>query len=303
MKNNGPLVSVHMVTYNHEKYISQAIEGILSQITNFEFEIVIGEDKSTDGTLLICREYKSKYPGKIKLVERNDNIGSLNNFIDLFNHCNGKYIAICEGDDYWINPLKLQNQIDYLENNNDYVLSFSKSYEYYDKDNILIETQYPEKINNLTIPLLLEYSWFIRTATILFRKDKLDFQFLLGVQYGVDYFLQLILLNQGKFHFLDEITSVYRHHPNGISNSGKKVYLERREILINNLVIFDNYSKNIYSKEIKSVIQTIRIGIFDYSIINLKFKHLSIIKFVDIIPLAIHLTKRIISKIRRSMAY
>ena len=301
MKNSEILVSVHVVTYNHEKYIAQAIEGILSQITEFEFEIVIGEDKSTDGTLLICKQYQKLYPEKIKLVERQVNIGSLNNFIDLFNHCNGKYIAICEGDDYWINSTKLQSQVDFLEENNDYILSFSKSYEYFEADNELIETKYPEKINNLTIPQLLKYSWFIRTATILFKRDKLNFQFLLKVRYGVDYFLQLLLLNQGKFHFLNEITSVYRHHPNGISLSSKNVYLERRLILIKNLIFFDNYSKKLYTREINKAIQTIRVGIFDFSLINFKFKYLKAIKFVDFIPLSVHLTKRLYSKIKCSL--
>ncbi len=110
-----PLVSVDMITYNHAPYIAQAIEGVLQQKTNFPFELVIGEDCSTDGTREIVIEYKKKYPDIIRPVMSDKNVGAKENSYRTMKACNGKYIAYCEGDDYWHRPDKLQKQVDYME--------------------------------------------------------------------------------------------------------------------------------------------------------------------------------------------
>jgi len=114
---NDPLVSVWMITYNHEKYIAQAIDSILTQKTNIDYEIVIGDDYSTDRTREIVLEYKSKHPEKIKLLLQKKNVGLMQNFIDTLKACTSKYIALLEGDDYWTDPKKLQKQIDYMSAN------------------------------------------------------------------------------------------------------------------------------------------------------------------------------------------
>jgi len=118
MKN--PTVSILTITYNHELFIAQAIDGFLIQETNFDFEIVIGEDCSTDNTRKIIEEYQKKYPTKIKLLPSNTNLGIEANFYRTMQACNGKYIAICDGDDYWTDKNKLQLQVDFLENNKEY---------------------------------------------------------------------------------------------------------------------------------------------------------------------------------------
>ncbi|MDF1549683.1 MAG: glycosyltransferase, partial [Bacteroidales bacterium] len=119
-------LSVCMITYNHEKYIGQAIEGVLMQKTNFDIELLIGEDFSNDNTRNICMGYKNKYPDKIKLLLREKNIGMMRNFIQTLNTCKGKYIALCDGDDYWTDPLKLQKQVDFLEANPEYALCYHR---------------------------------------------------------------------------------------------------------------------------------------------------------------------------------
>ncbi len=111
-----PLVSVKMITYNHAPFIARAIEGVLQQKTNFPFEVVIGEDCSTDGTREIVFEYQKKYPEIIRVVTSDKNVGMKKNSLRVFRACRGKYIAFCEGDDYWHHPLKLQKQTNYLEN-------------------------------------------------------------------------------------------------------------------------------------------------------------------------------------------
>jgi glycosyltransferase involved in cell wall biosynthesis len=111
----APLVSVKMITYNHAPYIAQAIVGVLQQKTNFPFELVIGEDCSTDGTREIVFEYQKKYPEVIRVITSEKNVGMSKNEFRAMKACRGKYIAFCEGDDYWNHPGKLQKQVDYLE--------------------------------------------------------------------------------------------------------------------------------------------------------------------------------------------
>lgn len=111
-----PLVSVKMITYNHAPYIAQAIEGVLQQKTNFPFELVIGEDCSTDGTREIVFNYQKKYPDIIRVITSEQNVGARTNGYRTEKACRGKYIAYCEGDDYWHRSDKLQKQVDYMEN-------------------------------------------------------------------------------------------------------------------------------------------------------------------------------------------
>lgn len=118
--NNDIMVSVIMLAYNHEKYIAKAIESIIMQKVNFRYEIVIAEDCSTDNTRNIVLEYKNKYPDKIKLLLNSHNLGAAKNGYNAHENCLGKYTAILEGDDYWIDENKLQRQIDFLEQNDNY---------------------------------------------------------------------------------------------------------------------------------------------------------------------------------------
>lgn len=119
---NELLVSVLVITYNQEKFIGQALESILRQETNFEFEIVIGEDCSTDRTAEIIKCYENKHKDKIRCFFRKKNLGAERNYANLlFSHAHGKYIACCEGDDYWCGEDRLQKQIDFLEQNSQYI--------------------------------------------------------------------------------------------------------------------------------------------------------------------------------------
>jgi glycosyltransferase involved in cell wall biosynthesis len=125
-----PLVSVKMITYNHAPFIVQAIESVLHQITNYPFELVIGEDCSTDGTREIVFEYQKKHPDIIRIITSDANVGMKNNSMRTMKACKGKYLAFCEGDDYWHNPHKLQKQVDYMESHPDCGLVYS-SYDVY----------------------------------------------------------------------------------------------------------------------------------------------------------------------------
>ena len=108
METSPPLISVCMTTYNHAPYLRQAVESVLSQQTSFDFELVLGEDCSTDLTAEICREYAAKYPGRVRLVTGDRNVGWRANYRRTFDACRGKYVAYCDGDDWWTDPCKLQ---------------------------------------------------------------------------------------------------------------------------------------------------------------------------------------------------
>lgn len=125
-----PLVSVKMITYNHAAFIEKAIEGVLQQKSDFPFELVIGEDCSTDGTREIVFAYQSKYPDIIRVVTSDNNVGMKKNGIRTLAACSGKYIAFCEGDDYWHNSEKLQKQVDFFEGHPECGLVYS-SYDVY----------------------------------------------------------------------------------------------------------------------------------------------------------------------------
>ena len=126
-----PLVSVKMITYNHAPYIAQAIEGVLMQKTNFPIELVIGEDCSTDGTREIVFEYQKKYPDIIRVITSDKNVGMKKNGYRTTKACRGKYVAFCEGYDYWHHPDKLQKQVDYMESHPKCGMVYS-SYDVYD---------------------------------------------------------------------------------------------------------------------------------------------------------------------------
>lgn len=124
---SSPIVSVLMLTYNHEAYIAQAIEGIVAQKTSFPIELIIGEDCSPDNTLDVAMSYQKKYPELIRIITADVNVGARKNSYRLETAARGKYIAYCEGDDYWHDPQKLQMQVDFFENNPDYGMVFTNA--------------------------------------------------------------------------------------------------------------------------------------------------------------------------------
>ena len=119
--NMGFLLSIVVITYNHEKYIRKCLDSILMQDVDFSFEIIISDDLSTDQTAQIITEYQDKYPDIIKPNLRTINVGASKNQYDCFLRCTGKYIAILDGDDFWIDKLKLKIQIDFLKNNDTFI--------------------------------------------------------------------------------------------------------------------------------------------------------------------------------------
>ncbi len=211
------MLSVCMITYNHESFIAKAIEGILMQKTDFDIELIIGEDYSSDKTSEICKEYKNKFPNKIRLLLNERNIGVMPNFIQTLNSCSGNYIALCEGDDYWTDPYKLQKQVDFLEANEDFVICHHNMQIDYEND---ASEQHlsnsPEQKEVYTIEdLALRYSIF--TSSSIFRNGLIKklpdwfYKYSLG-----DYMLYMIIAQYGKIRYLPDVMGVYRVHEKGV---------------------------------------------------------------------------------------
>jgi glycosyltransferase involved in cell wall biosynthesis len=230
---NEPLVSVCCITYNHEKYIREAIEGFLMQETSFPIEILIHDDASTDKTADIIREYEAKYPNIIKPIYQTENQYSKGVGISAtyqWPRAKGKYIALCEGDDYWTDPYKLQKQVDFLEANPEYGICFTYSKKVDENGNDL------DPINNLLRRDYTQYDFLVgkkfqtRTATILVRSPFLQSgNFPKNIHNGDTWVKILATENNKKGALLPFISACYRIHSGGVwSNSQKKDRLRKR---------------------------------------------------------------------------
>jgi glycosyltransferase involved in cell wall biosynthesis len=171
-----PLVSVKMITYNHAPFIARAIEGVLQQKTNFPFELLIGEDCSTDGTREIVFEYQKKYSDVIRVITSERNTGGWDNSERARKACRGKYAAFCEGDDYWHHPGKLQKQADYLESHPECGLVFADCDVYDDKaDKLIGSFNYHRGFQspaNLTIEEIIDHQGIVQfTCTAMIRRN------------------------------------------------------------------------------------------------------------------------------------
>lgn len=218
-----PLVSVAMITYNHGRFIRRAIEGVMEQVTSFEFELIIGDDCSTDDTSEICRELQRKYPDRIRLIWWHENVshGRSGNLRRVSERCRGKYVALCEGDDYWTDPHKLQKQVDYLESHPECAICFHPVRVVWD-DGRHPDSVFPIDFHRYALarPNLHELlkKNFIQTNSVMYRWNadgKLWGDFPLYELPG-DWMLHLLHARAGRIGYIDEIMSVYRRNATGL---------------------------------------------------------------------------------------
>lgn len=211
----NPLVSIRTSAYNHGPYIKQCIEGVLMQRTNFPFEYIIGEDFSNDETREIVFEYAKKYPNIIRVITADYNVGSRANGRRCIQACRGKYMAICEGDDYWIDPLKLQKQVDFLENHPECSMCFHRCCELMDGVNVPLVFEHLRE-GYYTGKDILE-TWTVPTASVVYHNyGSYLQQQCKGIIHG-DIFLFLLLAERGKLYCLPDKMSVYRRNPKSIT--------------------------------------------------------------------------------------
>jgi len=221
-----PLVSVVVVTYQHAGFIAQCLDGILMQKTSFPVEILVGEDESTDGTREICAQYAAEHPDRIRLFlrSRKDVIQILGrpsgraNFMHLLSEAKGKYVALCEGDDFWTDPQKLQKQVDFLEAHPDFELCFhrvlARSRIQGKPDRLLPDKVTKEEFS--TEDLIGPY--FMHTSSLVYRRpDPSDLPAWFRTTMSGDIPLLFLLSLKGKFKLIDGVMSVWRQHNNSVS--------------------------------------------------------------------------------------
>lgn len=222
-----PVVSVEMITYNHEPYIRQAIEGVMMQQTDFEFELIIGEDCSQDKTREICFEYQKKYPDKIRVLWWHENVFNLGgNGRRVFARCRGEFIAFCEGDDYWTDPLKLQKQVNLIRQTNA-VMCVANSEWHCPNGTIELSTYATDRIL-LSLDDMLKH--YFHTTTYLLRREtyqqclKQYPEFI----YWYDCVITHCMATMGPICYLTDVVSVYNWTGAGMSgspNSAKQILL------------------------------------------------------------------------------
>jgi glycosyltransferase involved in cell wall biosynthesis len=230
---SNKLVSIVMLAYNHEKFIAQAIEGVLMQQTNFDFELVIGEDFSPDKTRQICLDYEAKYPEKVRVLKREKNLGGGGqpNFIDCYkNTKDSKFIALCEGDDYWTSPHKLQKQVDFLEKNADFVICFHNTEivqppdpRWGNRGNYQLNDDLEKDIFMLDDLIGEDEIWFMATASVMYRRSAIgDLPgWFVNTKSG-DIPLHILAARNGKIKYINEMMAAYRKHAGGQSLTDHK---------------------------------------------------------------------------------
>jgi len=237
MNNENIIVSICCQTYNHKNFIKRSVESFLMQKTNFTFEILLRDDASTDGTTEIVKEYSDKYPKLIKPLLYNENqwVRGVKPLSDNVKRAKGKYIALCEGDDYWTDPYKLQKQVNFLEENEDYVMSFHSVdiKNSIPKGEMHSNYKYPIPIKNTLTLKDLAFKHYIPTCSLVFRAKVIPKplpEWFHKCSMG-DIPLELIIASKGLTKYIDEPMAVYRKHAMSITankamrKKGRKSYL------------------------------------------------------------------------------
>lgn len=227
-----PLVSVCTITYNHEKYIEEAILGVLNQERDFDIEFVIGDDCSKDGTRSIIDKYREQYPDIIVPLYPEKNLGAKANSVVCLMRCTGKYIAFLEGDDYWIDTKKLQRQVSFMEANPDYSMCFTDVDVINDMGVEMAPPFLPPPKDDIEMEdIVMSTQVFIPTATLFFRNNwpKPFPEFFPEANSG-DIAMHIMCCAIGKGKYLKVKTAAYRQHAGGITRGDEHSYKSYRDL-------------------------------------------------------------------------
>jgi glycosyltransferase involved in cell wall biosynthesis len=274
-----PLVSIICDCYNHEKYINDALDGFIMQKTNFAFEVLIHDDASTDKSKDIIEKYAKKYPNIVfpiyqEVNQYSQGISIWKNY--QFSRAKGKYIALCEGDDYWTDPYKLQKQVDFLEANEDYAICFHEIM--VQKDDELVENYITKVPKNTTTLDDISRGNYIQTCSTVLRKDFVDFPDWFSSKLNAgDYPLYLLLSRFGKIYFINEKMCVYRVHAGGIYSSA-----DVEKLLVGNIhllkVLISNFKLPIVKQNLRLQLKSTLNNLYFIYIVKRKFAKAVLIK-------------------------
>lgn len=247
-----PLVSICMITYNHEKYIAQAIESVLMQETDFDFELVIGEDCSTDRTREVVMSYKERYPDRIHLLLPPENMGVQENFAATIQACGGKYLAFLEGDDYWTSRKKLQRQVDFLERHPASSICFHNVTVFFDEtsgDKKLYSLPYSSP-NEISTILDIINENIIPTCSVMYVRGTLpDIPEWTKKYWMMDWPLHLLVATKGDIGFIDIPMAAYRRHSDGAC--ARTDFVRKYHGVIDMLEMFDKQTVFQYDRAIQ----------------------------------------------------
>jgi glycosyltransferase involved in cell wall biosynthesis len=260
----NPKVSICVITYNHEKYIETCLTNILNQKVNFEYEIIIGEDHSTDQTAEIIKKYADLHPNLIKAYIRPKNVGAKINFLHCFFDCKGEYIVHIEADDYFTDDQKLQNQVDFLDANPQASACFHNAEIIYEDDtNRASETINPidqKKWTETKDFFEKKETWFMATASVMMRKKYVSTlpEWFFQCKSG-DIPLYSILAEAGPIGYIDKLMSVYRKNLNGLSYTD---HTQSIEFIKNRIFMYskiNEYTQYKYDSQLKPILKAYHI--------------------------------------------
>ena len=271
-----------MITYNHASFVEEALSSVVSQTISDRIEIVIGDDGSSDLTVDNIERIKKKHPDLTwNLVLRDKNIGVVKNFVDVLERCQGKYMAILEGDDYWTDPQKLEKQVQLLEDNPEASGCFTHCLEFNELNNSqkIVGEGDPERVD---LPYILQNGWFMRTPTLMLRKDWLhNLPTWFYHAYSTDYILHVLFAAKGPFVKLAQTTAAYRRHAGGISIADVKKQIQRFAQKIELLETINDHFNGEWQKYIRLQQEDQYVGLITYAW-NYKSWHPAILRHFTI---------------------
>lgn len=259
MKNNENLVSIQCTVFNQKDHIKKCLEGFVMQKTNFKFEVIVYDDCSTDGTRDIIEEYSNRYPETIKTIFPEHNIAKSEGFYKInqlvYNQMNGKYIAFCEGDDYWTDENKLQIQVDYLENHPELVGCFHKSVRKNIVNPEVKDIYFPQavlkNVKEVYTNKDIQKKYFIETCSVMYRFDKYKEDFISTypqkIVNGDTYMLNYFSLH-GNIGYIDRLMSVKTINNSGIWNSQNQSTDEKNMKYAEEIVRLPIVLNNLYKR-------------------------------------------------------
>lgn len=282
MKDNCPLVSISCITYNHAPYIRQCLDGFMMQQTNFAFEVLIHDDASTDGTTEIIKEYEAKYPNIIKPLYEEENQwvkGRRGSAVFNFPRAKGKYIALCEGDDYWTDPLKLQKQVDFLEANPEYVMCSHMRMEYLQDKELFEKDWHGQLVDGIIYDLdkFIHGWWDFQTLTVMFRANQFDERIYSQYPVSNDAILFFHLLKKGKGYMIPQEMGVYRVHAGGVWSS-KNIFSQQKMDIYSRIGLYEveqSYEAAFYLRGLFSVSKSRLLIIQEWKLMLKSFKIIS----------------------------
>jgi glycosyltransferase involved in cell wall biosynthesis len=253
-------ISICILAYNHEKFIDKVLDGIFSQVLSYTFIVYVNDDCSSDETVKIIEKYQSQYPDKVVLFKNERNRGQLNAIKNFVSESSGKYLTFCDGDDYWIENTKLQQQIDFLESNSDFVAychdAVIEKHEI-DKNNELgsfqkkahfnLISQFTKYSSSEIQPYeLLNGQTYIQNCTLIWRNFDLTqyFSKVENITFNLDWYFSVILATKGKIYFQPSAWAVYSDHAGGrTKNNYFHSYLNDKVKLLKTLFKIEFYNK------------------------------------------------------------